>query len=175
MEHLLSEFRAYLLAIANSELDSVVRRKTAASDVVQETLLDAKRDLPGFRGTTKGELLRWLRKMLRNNIIDADRHAYAEKRHVLREQVLDSDCANDRRLQTDTDTPSELLSEQEEEFRLLQAMGRLPDEFRRVIEMRNWQLLNFARIGEELNRSEDAARKLWVRAIDRLRQELREH
>lgn len=52
------------------------------------------------------------------------------------------------------------------------ALQRLSEEQRRVIRLRNWDELTFAEIGRRLNRSEEAARKLWTRSVEKLQAEL---
>ncbi len=52
LNRLLEVFRPYLLLAANQDLDPVLQGRVAPSDVVQETLLEAARDFPIFRGGT---------------------------------------------------------------------------------------------------------------------------
>ncbi|MGE0756309.1 MAG: sigma-70 family RNA polymerase sigma factor [Pirellulaceae bacterium] len=171
MGKLLEVCRGYLLGIANDALESGMRARLGASDLVQETLLEAERGMRRFRGTTHAELLAWVRRILQHNLSDARRHARAEKRHVGREQRMDGlPRGYQTELTAGAETPSALVSEWEDECRLMQAFQELPDDYRRVIELRNWHLLPFARVGEQMGRSEEAARKLWVRAIERLRE-----
>src|SRR5215470_7553973 len=56
--------RGYLLLIAQRHLEA----KGGASDLVQETFLEAQRDFGQFRGTSEAELLAWLRRLLLNNL-----------------------------------------------------------------------------------------------------------
>jgi RNA polymerase sigma factor (sigma-70 family) len=51
---------------------------------------------------------------------------------------------------------------------LQQALARLPADYRKVIELRFLEERSFEEIGRLTNRSPDAARKLWARAIERL-------
>src|SRR5262245_26207367 len=44
--------RGYLLLIAGQELEPALRAKGGASDLVQQTFLEAQRDFAGFHGTT---------------------------------------------------------------------------------------------------------------------------
>ena len=60
--------RGYLLGIAERELDADLRAKGGASDLVQDTFLEAQRDFAGFRGETQADLLAWLRRLLLNNL-----------------------------------------------------------------------------------------------------------
>ena len=86
----LESFRAYLKLLAHLRLDRQLRGKVSSSDVVQETLLEAHRDFPQFRGKTEPELLAWLRKILIHNLGRlVERHVLAEKRNVRREVSLE--------------------------------------------------------------------------------------
>ena len=60
--------RAYLLAVADRELDADLRAKGGASDIVQETFMEAHRDITQFHGTSDEELRAWLRRLLLNNV-----------------------------------------------------------------------------------------------------------
>src|SRR5687767_711350 len=87
----LMEFsRQYLLLIANAEWPADLQAKAGASDIVQETQMEAAAAFAGFRGQTAAELLAWLRQILLNNLRDSTRRfAGAEKRRVGREISLD--------------------------------------------------------------------------------------
>ena len=69
----LESCRDYLLIVAERGLDADLAAKGGASDLVQETLLGAYRDIAAFHGRTRAELLAWLRKILRNNLADLRR------------------------------------------------------------------------------------------------------
>src|SRR3954451_18258751 len=89
---LLESFRAYLLLIAQRELDPDLRAKGGASDLVQETFLEAQRDFPNFRGDTEAELMGWLRQMLLNNLASFSRRFRATaKRRLACEISLEAD------------------------------------------------------------------------------------
>lgn len=168
---LLDLCRKYLLSIANRDLESGLRPKVAASDVVQETLIEAQRDLSDFDGHSEQELLAWLRRILQNNLIDNRRRFFqTDKRQLNREQPLAS--GDDHGIAEPT-TTSSILARDEDAERMRSAVAVLPDDYRRVIELRNWQLKSFEDIGVELDRSAEAARKLWGRAIAHLQQQMK--
>ena len=52
------------------------------------------------------------------------------------------------------------------------AIQRLPGHYQDVIRWRNYDRASFEDIGMRLERSAEAARKLWVRAVEMLQQEL---
>ena len=73
LSNLLGRYRSLLLWTANQTLDSELRTKMGASDVVQETMLEAVRDFQQFFGETDEEWQAWLRQVLSNNLNNADR------------------------------------------------------------------------------------------------------
>jgi RNA polymerase sigma-70 factor, ECF subfamily len=67
----LERYRAYLSLLAGSKVDPWLRQRVDASDLVQQTLLDALERRDQFRGSSEGEFLAWLRTILSNNLIEA--------------------------------------------------------------------------------------------------------
>jgi RNA polymerase sigma-70 factor, ECF subfamily len=86
----LGRFLEYLLLLARLQLGNQLRRKLDASDVVQQTLLEAYRNKAKFRGQGKAEMAAWLRKMLACNLTDAIRALGRAKRDVARERSLEA-------------------------------------------------------------------------------------
>src|SRR5438309_10795938 len=85
------QFRKYLLLLAHAHLGRQLSHKLEASDVVQQTLLDAHRQRQQFRGRTAGEMAAWLRRMLACNLADALRALSRGKRNVARERSLETE------------------------------------------------------------------------------------
>ena len=75
-------FRPYLLLLAGKQLDGRLRRRVGASDVVQQTLLEAHQNRGQFRGRTAGELAGWLRQILVRNLLDDRKEHGRERRDV---------------------------------------------------------------------------------------------
>ena len=69
-------------------------------------------------------------------------------------------------------SPSGQAMEREQDQALQAALGRLPEDYRQVITLRYQEQLPFEEIGRLLQRSPEAARKLWARAVERLHEEL---
>ncbi|MFV2068635.1 MAG: sigma-70 family RNA polymerase sigma factor [Pirellulales bacterium] len=172
---LLESCRKYLLLAANRALDSDLRSKAGASDLVQDTFVEAHRDFHRFHGSTETELFAWLTKILANRIANNARRYHTEKRQVNRElpQGGDEDAALAELSDADAETPSALVLACEDQKRMQMAMSRLSEPSRQVILLRTWQRKTFAEIGKQMNRSPDGVRKLWARAVNRLACELR--
>jgi RNA polymerase sigma-70 factor (ECF subfamily) len=169
--------RRYLLLVANRELEDRLRAKGGASDLVQETLLEAHRDFAKFEGTTRAEVLAWLRRILLNNLSNfRRRYAQAENRCVAREVSLDGTgpfAQLKHTLARDTTSPESRAAALEASAALDRGLELLADDYREVILLRHAQGLSFGEIGQLMDRTDEAARKLYVRAIERLRQELK--
>jgi RNA polymerase sigma-70 factor, ECF subfamily len=178
MGQALEACRGYLLLIAQRELASDLRAKAGASDLVQDTMMEAQRDFAGFKGASEAELLAWLRRLLLNNLANFGRqYRGTDKRRISREVVLeeaDSSGAPGGGLATSVPSPSGEAMAHERALAVQQALEKLPEDYRRVIQLRYQDERTFEQIGSVMDRSANAARKLWLRAIERLEQELRE-
>ena len=51
-------------------------------------------------------------------------------------------------------------------------LARLPEHYAEVLRLKAWEGKKFAQIGHQMEQSEDAARKVWCRALVCLRKEL---
>jgi RNA polymerase sigma-70 factor, ECF subfamily len=170
--------RDYLLVVANRELPGDVRAKCAPSDVVQETLLAAQQQFGQFEGRGEAELLAWLRQILLGKLADADRKfRRTGKREIARELALDgldSAAWQGPGLASDpTESPSRVAMAHETQEAIALAIATLPPEYQQVILLRCQQRHSFAEVGVALGRTDDGARKLWFRAIRRLKHECR--
>jgi RNA polymerase sigma-70 factor (ECF subfamily) len=169
---LLESFRPYLLAVADREWPGPLRVKCGGSDLVQETLLDAHRGFATFEGDGPGAVRAWLRRILRFNAAGwARRYRQSDKRAVGRERSLHADRqagTSARGLVDREPTPGACAVAREEARILDAAIERLPDDERAVVLLRNRDHLPWDEVGRRLDRSPEAARKLWGRALDRL-------
>src|SRR5262249_28274160 len=158
------------------ELAPALRAKGGASDLVQETFLDAQRDFHRFHGSSEEELLAWLRQVLRHKLANFRRHYHAtDKRDVAREvacQAGDTSSQGLPGLAADTPSPSTHAAANEAARALEAALARLPEEYRQVILLRHDEGRSFEDIGQAMGRTANAARKLFARALERLQQEL---
>ena len=172
---LLDGYRQYLTLLARLQLDRALRVKVGASDVVQETFLEAHRDFTAFRGTTPGELAAWLRTVLARNLANQVRRYRGTRRRDLRlEQGLAAALgrSSDRLAATlvaPVGSPSQEAARGEAAVLLAEALGRLPPDYREVLVLRNLEELSFPEVADRMERTVDSVKKLWARGLAQLR------
>ena len=163
----LEAYRRYLLLLANKQLGPDLRAKGGASDLVQDTFLDAQRDFAQFRGQSPGEFRVWLRQILMHNLgVFTRRFRGTARRAVAREVGLRGASVSGGSLfepAGSSASPSAKVAGRESSAALSVALDRLPEDYRRAITLRYHHNLTFEEIGREMGRSPEAARKVWAR------------
>ncbi len=175
----LEHFRPYLLLLARRQLSGRAPSRFDASDVVQQTLLEAHQRREQFRGGTDAERAAWLRQILAHNLADADRAMHRDRRDVNRERSLEADLQQSSAqlagwLAADQSSPSRQAVCHEEAVRLAEALDRLPEAQREALVLQHWHGLTLAQIGERLRRTPIAVAGLLKRGLRRLRELLGE-
>jgi RNA polymerase sigma-70 factor (ECF subfamily) len=167
--------RSYLGFAARSQVETWLRRKVDASDLVQETMLEARRDYERFDGRTEQEWLAWLRKIMAHNAADfVRRYRGTAKRAAGREvpfrDPADSHAPGAPEPAAVQPTPSQAFFELDTELRVTVALSELPPDYQEVIVLRNLQRLSFNEVAERMDRSRPAVQMLWMRAIRKLQE-----
>lgn len=177
-DRLFEKCRAYVNVVAHAHVESWLQAKIDASDLVQQTLLDAYRGLDRFRGTTEGEWLAWLRRILSHNATDYVRqYRTTDKRRVNRELPLGVGAgASSQGFAFDPsdggESPSQVVMRHERELEVATAISQLSPEYREVIMLRNLQRLPFEEVGRRMGRTGPAVQMLWLRALRKLQSQL---
>ncbi len=169
----LNQFRSYLYLLARADLGPKLQLDIDASDLVQQTLMDAHAKKDQFRGDTDAERAAWLRQILSHNLADALRHQHRAKRDVSRQQPLeaaidDSFCRAESWLAARQSSPSQHVSKQEELLRLSDALTELPDAQRDAVILRHLQGLSLVEAARQLGRTESAVAGLIYRGLNKL-------
>ncbi len=171
----LESCRRYLLDIARQELDPALMPKGGASDIVQDTFLEAQRDFGQFHGESAGELRAWLRQLLLHHLYKLGRrYRTTQKRATAREVSLQAAEPGADGVPAGGASPSMEVIAQEQAELLRRALARLPDDYRQVIVWRYQEHRSFEEMSRLLDRSETAVRKLWARALERLQLEMKQ-
>ena len=174
---ILARYRSWLQLLARMQIDGRFQGKFDASDIVQQTLMEACRDLPQFRGGSEAELLAWLRQILAHILgHEFRRYAGTQQRDLAREVSLEQSLVQSSRrlgdlLAASGTSPSQQAVRHEQEIMLAEILSRLPDDHREVLILRNLEGLSHEEVAQRMGRGVGAVRMLWVRALMRVRKE----
>jgi len=172
----IERFRPYLRVLAQTRFQTKFQSKLDASDIVQQTMLNAYQSWEQFRGKSDAELAGWLRQILANLIIRNTRDMGRDKRDVERERSIDAALQESSmqlgKLLADPGqgTPSQVVMKEERAAELAQALMELPDDQREAIMGKYWHGQSSAEIGEQLQRSPEAVAGLLYRGLKKLRE-----
>lgn len=173
----IERFRGYLTLLARMNLAERLRSKVDASDIVQDTMLQAYRGFGDFRGQNDGQMAAWLRTILANNLAHARRDYGRNKRDVNRERSIHVELDNSSArleawLAADQSSPSEGAARHENVLRVCAALEKLPEAQREAVRLHYLHGLKLSEVGERLGRSPAAAAGLLKRGLTKLRDEL---
>lgn len=173
---LLRRFEPWLRLLARVQLESRFRSRFDASDIVQQTLLDAIKALPQFRGSTEAELTAWLRRILAHALAhEIRRHLGTQKRDMTLDVSLDRELVQSAQrfgalLAESGPSPSQQAVRRERDVLLAEVLASLPEDHREVLILRHLEGFSHEEIAARMNRSAGAVRMLWVRALAGLRE-----
>lgn len=177
---LLGSYQNYLRLLARIEIGRRLQGKVDASDVVQETFLEAHRHFGNFQGHATGQFTQWLRAILAATLANTVRRylgTQARDLRLERELAADLDqstCALAQMLVDQHSSPSQQVMRGEQTLLVAEAMARLPDDYQSVLVLRHLEGLTFPQVAERMGRSVDSVEKLWLRGLTRLKREFGE-
>ena len=90
LDRLMRKYRPYLRLLAFRAMNRMFVGKFDASDVAQQTCLDACNKMDQFRGETEAEFNVWISTILRHNLSSFKREYTTQKRDVRRESPIET-------------------------------------------------------------------------------------
>jgi RNA polymerase sigma-70 factor (ECF subfamily) len=171
---LLELYRNYVKLLADLQINHRLQGKISASDIVQETFLQAKRAFTQFRGTSEGELVVWLRQILASQLAMLFRHYTTQKRDIHLEHQLDEELNRSSQalsfsLVSKQSSPSQNAIRREQSVLPADALACMSADYREVILLRHLESMSFLDVAQRMGRSVPAVKNLWTRAISKLR------
>lgn len=175
----LAEYEKYLTTLARAHLSPKYRAKVGASDIVQQSMIQACQAIDDFRGESEGELRAWLRQILARNIIHLDRDYHRDKRDIERERSMEdrlgkSSMRLEGLLEAGGPSPSQNVAVGERVIQLSQALEKLPEAQRDAIRMHYLDGMKLSEVAGQLDRSTGAVAGLLHRGLKALRETMRE-
>jgi RNA polymerase sigma-70 factor (ECF subfamily) len=159
-DELYRRHRDELLLSVRSGMGPRLRGAMQSEDVLQSVALEAFRGLKDFDGQRPGGLRGFLNRLVRTKLIDRARALGRRKRSggvPLGEALAESLAAPDAPVYDDPRYAA-----------LERALRELPPDLREVIRLRRFEGLSSKEAAARLDRSDDAVRKLYSRAMARL-------
>jgi RNA polymerase sigma-70 factor (subfamily 1) len=157
--------------IVRLRMGKELRSKLESMDLVQDVLVSALKDLGDFRYKDEGDFLRWLSRIAENRLKDNLDKLHADKRDIRREVRLDDFGSHTEGRYfggprpVNATTPSVIMSRKEELDELAKAMDELKPEYKEVIVLTKIAGLSYKEISHKLRKSDEAVRKLFMRAM----------
>jgi RNA polymerase sigma-70 factor (ECF subfamily) len=175
---LLEAQRAALQRLAKRQLSGRIAVRVDASDIIQQTFLEAHRSFQQFAGADAHELTAWLQRILDHKVAGAIRdHTLLQKRNVRRDRSMDDShggvASLKQQMAAGLSSPSQKAIRGEEAQRLAQALTVLPDDQREAVRLRHLEGLALADIARHMGRSPAATAGLIKRGMQVLRRQLR--
>ena len=175
----LERFRNYLHLIARLHCHRRWQGKVDASDVVQQTMVQALGGLAGFRGRSESEMAAWLRQILARHLASLARDLGRQKRDASRERSLEAAIDESASrvtawLAAEQSSPSQQVVRGEQVLRLADALAALPDAQREAVTLHHLQSWTVEEIGRHLGRTPAAVAGLLKRGLRTLRLRLAE-
>jgi RNA polymerase sigma-70 factor (ECF subfamily) len=176
----LEDFRPYLMVLARVHWDKRLQCFMEPADLVQQTLLEAHKNLDQYKGHSDWELRGWLRTALRNNLLDALKKVSPPKRPPPRGAItqlvnaVEESAISLENLAAEQSTPSEHVAKDELLLRLAAALEQLPECQREAITLHKLQKKSLAYVAGRMGRTQAAVAGLLRRGLKTLRELLRE-
>lgn len=175
LNEILAKHRARLRKMVALRMNDRLQGRLDASDVIQETFVEASRALDDYLKDPKFSVYLWLRRLAGQKLIQAHRkHVDAQKRTVGRELSIhggvpaaNSECMAIE-LSGNVETPSRIAQRNEASDQLTKALELMDELDREVLSLRHFEQLTSKESAEVLGMSNEAVKKRYVRALDKL-------
>jgi RNA polymerase sigma-70 factor (ECF subfamily) len=174
----LARFRGYLYILARLRVRAGLRGKLDPSDLVQQTLLRAHQASDRWHELDDEARAAWLRQILANTVVDEVRRYGRKKRDAALERSLlscidESSIRLEALFEADRSSPSQQLIRQEQLLALGEALGAMPEDQRRAIELHHLDGNSLAEVATRMGRSQASVAGLLRRGLRTLSQRLK--
>lgn len=171
-----SRFKPQLERIIDFRMDTRVRSRVDANDILQETFLDIKARYREFISDPPVSLFVWFRQITLQVLIEFQRRHFRQKRSVQKEVRINIPAADQsdtsqliaRELVGQLTSPSQAAIRAEELEQLREALDSMSDTDREILALRHFEQLSNSEVAEIIGIKPAAASNRYVRAITKL-------
>lgn len=163
---LFAQLRPEIKRLIERYLDRRLLRRVDPSDVVQSAYLDVHVRLARYLRERPMEVRPWLFFLAKMKTLETNQHHLASQKRDPGREV--GNASGMREIPDTATSPSQAISREESRQRLLVAIDQLPENYRQIIQLRHVHNVSNRAASEQLGLSENAASKLYVRALNAL-------
>lgn len=171
----MERFRKPLARMVERRMERQMKTRVDASDVVQDSYLEAWKHLSEYVANPVLPFVVWLRQIVSQQTVAAYRtHVVAQMRSAHRETSLDRAAAPDEsqilaeQLAGPIESPSDNAMREERRAILAETLNAMEPDEREILTLRHFDGFNSVESAEVLGISAAAASKRYIRAIKRL-------
>ena len=176
VSEMFEEYQDRLTRMIEVRLQPELRSRVDSCDILQESFMEAYRQLKTGVSAPKGSPLVWLRLIVGQQIVaNYRKHCLTQKRNVAKEFSLSAG-----RTQTDTTStsiylvgkltsPSLAARRHEMAIKIRDCLEQLSEPDREILSLRHFEQLTNRETAEELNLSPNAASVMYMRALKKFR------
>ena len=178
LAELFDHFRPRLKRMVELRLDPRLKGRVDASDVLQETFVQAFRDIHKFELREGASFVGWLKAIAENRLMDAIKTFQRKKRggdfnrvgaaDPYRSSIADFVAI----LEDEADSPSRMVAKDEAIDAMEIAIAGLPEDQRQAVQLRCIKGLSVDQTAKAMNKTASAVRSLVHRAKQALQQSM---
>lgn len=175
LNEVLIKHRERLKRMVAVRMNQKLQSRIDASDVIQDTFIEASRALDAYLENPKMPVFIWLRRLAGEKLIQAHRqHLGAQKRAAGREQRIFGGAPQATsqsmaiQLAGSITSPSQAVVKKEAKNQLLAALESMDEIDREILTLRHFEHLSSRETAEIMGMNHEAVRKRYVRALDKM-------
>jgi RNA polymerase sigma-70 factor (ECF subfamily) len=168
------QYRDQLQRLVAFHMDRRLTRRVDASDVVQQSFIEARSRLPHFLEQSSMPFSLWIRQITMQTLIDIHRRHFGVQKRDIRQEVslqqADSSYAIlADKLVSNMASPSSMADRREKLARVRDAIDGMDEIDREILVLRHFEEMSNKDIADLLGIGQPAASNRYLRALNRLR------
>ncbi len=164
---LFDQYVGGVAALVRRRLPLALRRKISVSDIVQETRIAAFDNCGAFEDRGDGAFRAWLTGIAEMEVRRTIRHYAATAKRAAGREVTRGGRGETAGFAAHGSSPSEVAIASELHARALSALETLPEDYREVLRLTQFDGRTLREAAERMGRSREAVKKLYGRAMVR--------